>query len=99
MELYRIIHIWKLKSLQWRQNGRGGVSNHRRRDSLLNRLFMRRSNKTSKLRVTDLCEGDPPVTGENKFHPTFYRACDYLSMPGLKLIETLRDLVVTKFTA
>ena len=31
---------------------------------LLNRLFRRKSNKLSKLRVTGLCEGDSPVTGE-----------------------------------
>ena len=31
---------------------------------LLNRLFRRRSMKTSKLRVTGLCEGNSPVTGE-----------------------------------
>ena len=39
------------------------VSNHQRLECLLNRLFMRRSNKTSKLRVTGLCEGNPSVTG------------------------------------
>ena len=31
---------------------------------LLNRLFRRRSKKTSKLCVTGLCEGNSPVTGE-----------------------------------
>ena len=31
---------------------------------LLNRLFGRRSKKTPKLRVTGLCEGNSPVTGE-----------------------------------
>ena len=31
--------------------------------SLLNQLFNRRSKKTPKLRVTGLCEGNPPVTG------------------------------------
>ena len=31
---------------------------------LLNRLFRRRSKKTSKLRVTGLCAGKSPVTGE-----------------------------------
>ena len=36
----------------------------RRLDYLLNRLFRRRSKKTSKLRVTGLCEGKSPVTGE-----------------------------------
>ena len=51
-------------TLQWRHNERNGVSNHRRPDCLLNRLFMRRSKKTAKLRVTGLCEGNSPVTGE-----------------------------------
>ena len=32
--------------------------------SIFARLFRRRSNKTSKLRVTALCEGNSPVTGE-----------------------------------
>ena len=39
------------------------VSNHQRLGCLLNRLFRRSSKKTSKLRVTGLCEGKPPVTG------------------------------------
>ena len=41
---------WHLKSPAWRL--------------LLNRLFGRRSKKTSKLRVTGLCVGNSPVTGE-----------------------------------
>ena len=49
--------------LQWRHNECDGASNHRRLDYLLNRLFRRRSKKISKLRVTGLCEGNPPVTG------------------------------------
>ena len=49
-----------LRSLQSRHNDHDGVSNHRRPDCLLNRLFMWRSKKTSKLRVTGLCEGNPP---------------------------------------
>ena len=49
--------------LQLRHNEREGVSYHRRLDCLRNRLFRRRSKKTSKLRVTGLCEGNPPVTG------------------------------------
>ena len=52
------------QSLQWRHNGRDGVSNHQPRYCLLNHLFRRRSKKTSKHRVTDLCEGNTPVTGE-----------------------------------
>ena len=51
-------------SLQWRHNERGGVTNHRRLDCLLNRLFRRRSKITSKFRVTSLCKGNSPVTVE-----------------------------------
>ena len=50
--------------LQWRHNGRGSVSNHQPHDFLLNRLFRRRSKKTSKLRATGLCAGNSPATGE-----------------------------------
>ena len=46
--------------LQWRHNERNGVSTHRHIDCLLNRLFRRRSKKTSKL--TGYCEGNSPVT-------------------------------------
>ena len=45
-------------------NEHEGISNHRRLDCSLNRLFRRRSKKISKLRVTGLCEGNSPVTGE-----------------------------------
>ena len=48
----------------WRHNGRGGVSNHQPHDCLLNRLFRRRSKKTSKFRVTGHCVGNSAVTGE-----------------------------------
>ena len=47
--------------LQWRHNERDGVSNHQCLESLRNRLFRRRFKKKSKLRVTGLCEVNPPV--------------------------------------
>ena len=50
------------KTLQWRHDGRDGVSNHLAQDRLLIHLFRRRSKETSKLRVTSLCEGNSPVT-------------------------------------
>ena len=50
--------------LQWRHNERDVVSNHRRPDCLLSRLFRRRSKNTLKLRVTGLFEGNSPVTVE-----------------------------------
>ena len=55
--------LW-LASLRWRHNGCNSVSNHQPRHCLLNRLFRRRSKKTSKLRVTGLCAGNSPGTGE-----------------------------------
>ena len=51
-------------SLEWCHNGRDGVSNHQPHDCLLNRLFVRRSKKISKLRVTGLCAGKSPGTSE-----------------------------------
>ena len=58
--------------LQWRHNGGYGVSNHQPRDCLLTRLFKRRSKKTSKLRVTGLCQGirRSPVNSPRKWPAT-----------------------------
>ena len=49
--------------LHWRHNDQDGVSNHQPHQCLLNRLLVRRSKKTSKLRVTGLCAGNSPETG------------------------------------
>ena len=54
----------KYTALQWRHNGPHGVSNHQPHHCLLKRLFGRRSKKTSKLRVTSLCAGNSPGSGE-----------------------------------
>ena len=51
-------------TLQWRHNGRDGVSNHQPHDCLLSRIFRRGSKKTSKPRVTGLCVGNLSVDGE-----------------------------------
>ena len=53
-----------VEPLLWRHNGQDSVSNRQPHDCLLNRLFRRRSKKTSKLRVTGLCAGNSPGTGE-----------------------------------
>ena len=50
--------------LRWRHNGHDDISNHQPHHSLLNGLFGHRSNKTSKLRVTDFCAGNSPGCGE-----------------------------------
>ena len=57
-------------ALRWRHNGRDSVSNHQPHDYLLNRLFKRRSKKTSKLRVTGLCAGNSQGTDEFKWPVT-----------------------------
>ena len=62
--LVQVIAFMYLRPLQWRHNGRSGISNHQPHDCLLNRLFRHRSKKTSKLRVTGLWKGISPVVGE-----------------------------------
>ena len=66
INIYTLINYYPFEylTLQWRHNGLDAVSNHKPHDCLLNRLFRRRSKKTSKLRVTGLCAGNSPVTGE-----------------------------------
>ena len=60
--IFRQISWRILAALQWRHNERDGYSNHQPCDYLLNRLFRRRSKKTSAFRLTCLCEGNPPMT-------------------------------------
>ena len=55
---------WQSLYSTLRHNGHDGVSNYQPHDCLLNRLFRCRSKKTSKLRVTGLCAGKSPGTGE-----------------------------------
>ena len=62
------VFIYKkiMKTLQRRRRERDGVSNHQPHDCSLNRLFRRRSNKPSKLRVTCLFEGNSSVNSPHK---------------------------------
>ena len=53
-----------VQPLRWRHNGRDSVSNHQPHCCSLNRVFIRRSKKTSKLRVTGLYAGNSPGPGE-----------------------------------
>ena len=50
--------------LQWRHNEYDAVSNHRCVGGCFNPLVRAGSKKTSKLRLSGLCEGNSPVTGE-----------------------------------
>ena len=54
---YSELYGWPLL---WRHNEHDSVSYHQPRGCLLDRLFRRRSKKTSKLRVTGLCAGNSP---------------------------------------
>ena len=53
-----------IEPLLWRHNELDGVSYPWCHDCLLNRLFRCRWRRTSKLSVTDLCEGNLPLAGE-----------------------------------
>ena len=53
---------WIYTLLQWRHNEGHGVSTHRHLNCMFSRSIRRTPKKTSKLRVTGLCEGGPPVT-------------------------------------
>ena len=63
-EIIKTLEAFPYKPLHWRHNGHDSVSNHQPHDYLLNRLFRRRSKKTSKLPVTGLCAGNSPGPGE-----------------------------------
>ena len=66
--------VWRERPipLEWRHNERDSVSNHQPHDCLLNRLFKRRSKKTTKCRVTGLCVGihRGPVNSAHKWPVT-----------------------------
>ena len=57
------VHNHYRETLQWRRNEWHDVSNHPCLDCLLKCLLRCISKKTSKLCVTCLCEGNPPVSG------------------------------------
>ena len=86
-------------TLRWRHNDHAGVSNHQPPSCLLNRLFRRKSKKTSKLRVTGLCAGNSPGTGEFSAQMASY--AENVSIwwrhhePPLKLSRGLAKLELT----
>ena len=91
IELLFISHFDFHTSLQWRYYGRDGVSNHQPHHCVLNRLFRRKSKKTSKFRVTGICAGNSPVTGKfpaqismyvyvtHNYYSLFHRSVLYLT--------------------
>ena len=88
-------------SLPWRHNERDGVSNHQPRECLFKRLFRRRSMKTPKPRVTGLCEGNSPVTGEfptqrarNKENISFWWRHHFIAIDEVKETQWLQKTVL-----
>ena len=63
ISVIRYVFHWRI-SLRRRHNERDGVANHQPHDCLVSRLFRHRWKKTSKLRVTGLCQENSPETGE-----------------------------------
>ena len=87
-------------TLRWRHHGRDSVSNHQPYDCLLKRLFRRRSKNTSKLRVTGLCAGNSPGTGEFPAHMAsnaedvsiWWRHHDIIILPVNGWAQTTKDI-------
>ena len=100
------IWVWHF-SLHWRYNGGDCVSNHQPHDCLLKRLFRRRSKKTSKLRVTGLCETSPGTdefpapqmgsTAENVYIWWRHHVVNVLSQSGWSLCLLLNRYNVVIF--
>ena len=65
-------------ALHWRHNDHNGVSNHQPHGCLLNRLFGRRSKKTSKFRVTGLSVGNSPGPVNSPHRGQVTRKCFHL---------------------
>ena len=75
---------WKwLYTLWWRHNDHDSVSNHQPHECLFNRLFRRRSKKTSKLRVTGLCVGNSQRASYAKKVSIWWRHNEILAWPRL----------------
>ena len=97
---YKLIYVVRVLTAReknsetglWRHNERDGVSNHQPHDCLLNRLFSRRS---SKFRVTALCERNSPVTGE--FPTQSARKKDNVSFDDVNIDHVTNNLLQMLF--
>ena len=74
----------------WRHNNHDCVSNHQPHGCLLNRLFRRRSKKTSKLRVTGLCVGNSPGPVNSPHKGPVTRKCFHLMTSSWKMLTRYR---------
>ena len=93
--------------LPWLHNEHDGVSNHQPHDCLLKCLFVRTSKKTSKLRVTGLCEGHSAVTSEvpaqkasnaaNVFIQWCHHEVMYICQQDQKVHKNTQALLISNF--
>ena len=74
----RDLLVWPGWILHWRHNDHDSVSNHQPHCCLLNRLFRRRSKKTSKFRVTGLCVGNSPGPVNSRTRGQLHGKCFHL---------------------
>ena len=85
------------ESLLRRHDGHNSISNHQPHNCLLKSLCRRSSKKTSKLHVTGLWVGNPPVTGELPAQRTSNAAnvsiwlCPHVTSQSLTCGTKLRD--------
>ena len=84
----QITQISTLISLQWWHANYDRVSNHQPHGCLFNRLFSRTSKKTSKLRVTRLCVGNTPATGQ-------FPAQRAINRPLTQIMSTFGDVIMS----
>ena len=85
----------RVTPLQWRHNGCDSVWNNKPHDCLLNRLFRRRSKKTSKLRVTGFVRDRwiPRTNGQLRgkcFHLLTSSCQSYKCVHSTKLIDSIK---------
>ena len=76
--MWKAFRCYDLSTLHWHHSGHNGISNHQPQDCLFKHLLRRRSKKASKLRVTGLCAGNLPGTGE--FPAQMASNADYFSI-------------------
>ena len=81
LEMLSAVSYWSFvrDTLQWRHIEHDGVLNHQPHHCLLNRLFRRRSKKTSELRVTGLCASLGNLLNMHsscRWFKTRWRLCD-----------------------
>ena len=83
--------FFRIYSLQWRYDEHDGISNRRFLDCLFKQFFKRRSKKTPKLLIINLCEWNPPVSGE---FPSRRKCFHLITSSCYKNFHSIRNIVI-----